>query len=56
MTRAELAKAIGCGEAMIGHIERGERKLTPEKAIACESVLGVDRALLRPDIFKRETA
>ena len=56
MSRGELAKAIGCTPAMVGHLERGIRNLTPDRAIAIERALGVDRSLLLPELFKRESA
>jgi len=38
----------------VNHWELGRRKITAEMAVRIEKALGIDRAKIRPDLFKRE--
>lgn len=51
LTRADAAKLLGCTVAMVGHVERGVRSFSPERAKALEDEGKVPAAVLRPDLF-----
>jgi len=51
LTRAQAAELLGCTVAMVGHVERGVRSFSPERAKALEEQGKVPAAVLRPDLF-----
>lgn len=51
LSRAQVAELLGVTVAMVGHIERGVRRLSAEKARDIEAAQGVPAAVLRPDLF-----
>lgn len=51
LTRAVLAQQVGVSVGMIAHIENGIRGVSPKLARRFESVLGVSKEELRPDIY-----
>lgn len=51
LSRADLAALLGLTVAMVGHVERGVRKIRPETARRIERESGVPAAVLRPDLF-----
>ena len=51
LTRKALGELVGVGEAMICHIETGKRGISPKRAAAFESALGVSKSELLPKIF-----
>jgi transcriptional regulator with XRE-family HTH domain len=51
LSRAQVAELLGVTVAMVGHIERGVRRLSAEKARHIEETRGVPAAVLRPDLF-----
>lgn len=53
LSRAELAALLGLTVAMVGHVERGVRKIGAETALRIERESGVPAAVLRPDLFRR---
>ena len=55
LSRAEFAQQAQCSVSFVGHLERGIRTLSPEKAMEWEKRLGIPREKLRDDIWKQET-
>ncbi len=53
LTRAELAKQLGCSHSLIQHIESGLRSVTPKKAKEWEKITngGLPKELTCPEIF-----
>lgn len=51
LSRADLAELLGLTVAMVGHVERGVRKIRAETALRIERERGVPAAVLRPDLF-----
>lgn len=51
LSRAELATLLGMTVAMVGHVERGVRRVRPETALRLQEERGVPAAVLRPDLF-----
>lgn len=51
LSRAELAELLGLTVAMVGHVERGVRKIRAETALRIERERGVPASVLRPDLF-----
>ena len=57
LTAKAVAQKIGVAESTLRSFENGTREIDGEMAVQIERCLGVDRLLLRPDLFrKRETA
>jgi transcriptional regulator with XRE-family HTH domain len=56
LTQIQLAEILGVSQSFIANIERGDRAVTPKRAIEWEAKLGIDRAKLCPEIFGRATA
>ena len=56
--RKEAATKLDVTVAMIGHLITGERKVSPQMAIAIESASNgaIRRSALRPDLWQSETA
>jgi transcriptional regulator with XRE-family HTH domain len=53
LTRQQLADKLGLSVVTITSYENGHRRIGPENAVAIEGRIGIDRAILRPDLFKR---
>lgn len=53
LTAAQLAKTLKVCPASVTHYENGIRRIDAERAISIERLIGIDRADLRPDLFKR---
>ena len=47
---------MGVSRQMVGMLESGDRNFTAEMAIKVEDKLGIDRVLIRPDLFRRRVA
>ena len=54
LSRKQAGKQLGVSECMVGHMERGVRRLTPQKAGALEDLLGVDRAFVWPELYRQD--
>ena len=51
LTQRQLAEMLGVAPVTITHIESGRRKVSWEKAVEWEGLIGISRHELRPDIF-----
>ena len=51
LTRVAAAELIGVTPGMVGHIEKGIRKISPERAMQA----GVPKEVLRPDLWPTES-
>lgn len=56
LTQEELASKLNISRQMVGALENGEREYTAEMCLTIERELGIDRVLLRPDLFRRRAA
>ena len=56
LSQREIAGALGVSRQMVQMLETGERNFTAEMAVKIEKMLGIDRVLIRPDIFRRREA
>lgn len=56
LSQEALADLLGVSRQMVGMLEKGERNFTAEMAVKVEQRLGIDRVLVRPDIFRRKAA
>ena len=51
LSRRQLAEAVGVKEAMISHVENGERGVAPKRAAKYEAALGIPKRDLCPEVF-----
>lgn len=51
LSRQELRVKLGCSYSLIQLIEDGRKRVTPEKAVQWETILGIPREKLCPEIF-----
>jgi transcriptional regulator with XRE-family HTH domain len=56
LSQEVVAEMLGVSRQMVGMLEKGERNFTAEMAVKIEQRLGIDRVLVRPDIFRRKAA
>ena len=56
LTQQELADLLGVSRGLVSLIETEGRPITPENAVEWESILGIPREKLCPDVFKRARA
>lgn len=56
LTQSEIARALGVSRQMVQMLETGDRGFTAEMAVKVEKMFGIDRVLIRPDIFRRREA
>lgn len=56
LSQEAVAQKLGISRAMVGMLENGKREFTAETAVLIERSLGINRVLLRPDLFRREAA
>ncbi len=56
LSQQEVADRLGVSRQMVGMLESGAREYTPEMALKIEQRLGIDRVLVRPDMFRRRAA
>lgn len=56
VSASDLAKKLGVTEAALRHWENGIRSIKATKCVEIEKLIGIDRAILRPDLFRREAA
>lgn len=56
LSQEAVAEMLGVSRQMVGMLEKGERNFTAEMAVKVEQRLGIDRVLVRPDIFRRRAA
>ena len=54
LTQQELADRIGISRALAGMLETGAKPCTVNTALMIEEKLGIDRAEMLPEVFKRE--
>ena len=52
LNQKELAELLGVSVSMVSHLEKGIRRITPDKAVEWEPVLGIPRAKLCPEVFE----
>lgn len=55
LSQEELADKLGVSRQMVGLIEAGDRRITPEKALEWEGITGIPKEQLS-DVFKRAAA
>jgi transcriptional regulator with XRE-family HTH domain len=53
-TTAEVAAQLEIAESTLRSYENGTRQVDAEMAVKIERILGIDRVLLRPDIFRKQ--
>ena len=53
LSQAELAEKLKVSRSTVGMLEIGAKPFTAEMAIRIEERIGIDRVLLRPDLFRR---
>ncbi len=56
ISQEELAGRLSVSRQMVGMLESGDRQFTAEMAVKVEERLGIDRVLIRPDLFRRRAA
>lgn len=52
---AQTGKRLGVAGSTFRSWENGTREMPAEKAIEAEKAIGIDRVILRPDLFRRST-
>lgn len=52
LSQKQVAERLGCSRAMVSHWENDERDYSAEWAVLIEQRLGINRVLLRPDLFR----
>lgn len=52
LSQQEVADKLGISRGMVGLLENGQREYTAETAVLIEKRLGINRVVLRPDIFR----
>lgn len=55
LSQEDLALKLGVSRQMIGLIETGERRITPEKALEWAEITGIPKEEMS-DVFKRAAA
>lgn len=53
LSAAEVAKTLGIAESTLRSYENGNRQIDGDFAVKVEKLLGIDRVLIRPDLFRR---
>lgn len=53
LTAKEVAEQLGIAESTLRSYENGHREIDGDFAVEIEKVLGLDRVLLRPDLFRK---
>lgn len=56
LAQREIGHLLGISRPMVALIESGARQITPDMAVKIENVLGIDRLLTRPDLFRKRRA
>lgn len=56
LTQQELADRLKVSRGLVSLIESGDRPITPQNAKDWETILGIPREKLCPEIFKRAAA
>ena len=56
LSQEEVAEALEISRQMVAMLEKGERNFTGEMAVKIETKLGIDRILIRPDLFRKRVA
>ena len=51
-----VAGMLGIHPATLRSYENGHRRITGEMSVKIERLLGIDRVLLRPDLFRKREA
>lgn len=52
LSAIEVGKRLGVAGSTFRSWENGVREMPAEKAVQAEKTLGIDRVLLRPDLFR----
>jgi transcriptional regulator with XRE-family HTH domain len=53
LSQQEVADLLGVARSTLQAWESGQNGITAEVAVKVESILGIDRVLIRPDIFRK---
>jgi DNA-binding XRE family transcriptional regulator len=51
LSQIEMAKKIGVSAGFMHDLEKGRRKVSPQRALKLEIDVGIPRHVLRPDIW-----
>jgi DNA-binding XRE family transcriptional regulator len=51
LSQIEMAKKIGVSAGFMHDLEKGRRKMSPQRALELEIDAGIPRHVLRPDIW-----
>lgn len=54
LSQQELADKLHVSRQLIGLIESGERRVSPDNAVEWEAILGIPREVLCPEVFGRK--
>lgn len=52
LSQQDVAQKLGISRAMVGLLENGKREFSAETAVLIEKNLGINRVVLRPDLFR----
>lgn len=52
LSQQEVADKLGISRAMVGLLENGQREFSAEISVLIEKSLGINRVMLRPDLFR----
>jgi transcriptional regulator with XRE-family HTH domain len=56
LSRRQLAERLEVSHILVASIEAGHRRITPENAKKWEPILGINRAMLCPEVFGESEA
>ena len=54
LSAEKVAKKLGIAASTLRSYENGHREIDGDFAVTIEKLLGIDRDLLRPDLFSRQ--
>jgi transcriptional regulator with XRE-family HTH domain len=52
LSQQAIANKLGISRAMVGLLENGHREFSAEISVLIEKNLGINRVMLRPDLFR----
>lgn len=53
LSQREIASVLNVSRSLVQSWETGDNRVTAEMAVEIEDKLGIDRMLIRPDIFRK---
>lgn len=56
LSQENVADKLEVSRALVAMLESGARRYTDDMALLIEEKLGIDRMLIRPDLFRRRRA